>query len=143
MIHPMSVNQNRRSSSCRSTWYATSSVILTRKPPCTCTTPFGRPVVPDVYAMNRGCSESRCAGSHVERAQAVRESVDLAFQLSVGQRARRTVLTLPDERGALGRARSVLVDAVVGDVHFRAAEPDRPRDALRRLDDRAIGMEEL
>ena len=46
MIQPRSVNQNRRSSGCRSVWYATSLAIFTRKPPWTWTEPLGRPVVP-------------------------------------------------------------------------------------------------
>src|SRR3954451_15570266 len=49
MIHPMSVAKWRTSPSCTSAWYATSRAIETRKPPCTCTTPFGLPVVPEVY----------------------------------------------------------------------------------------------
>ena len=42
----------------QSVWNATSSAIFTRKPACTCTAPFGRPVVPLVYATNSGCSLS-------------------------------------------------------------------------------------
>ncbi|GIU89079.1 MAG: hypothetical protein KatS3mg010_0178 [Acidimicrobiia bacterium] len=46
MIQPMSVSQNNGSPGRRSVWNATSAAIFTRKPPCTCTAPFGRPVVP-------------------------------------------------------------------------------------------------
>src|SRR5206468_1318329 len=49
MIQPMSVAKCTTSPSCTSAWYAVSRAIETRKPPCTCTTPFGFPVVPDVY----------------------------------------------------------------------------------------------
>ena len=48
MIQPMSVTHMKRSSGPMSSWKAHSSAIFTRKPPCTCTAPFGRPVVPDV-----------------------------------------------------------------------------------------------
>ena len=48
MIQPMSVTHMKRSSVPMSSWNAHSSAILTRKPPWTCTAPFGRPVVPDV-----------------------------------------------------------------------------------------------
>ena len=46
MIQPMSVTQNRVSPGRRSIWNATSSAILARKPPWTCTEPLGLPVVP-------------------------------------------------------------------------------------------------
>ena len=59
MIQPKSANQKRRSPGRQSNWNATSSAIFTRKPPCTWTEPFGRPVVPDVYAMKSGCSASK------------------------------------------------------------------------------------
>ena len=80
----MSVSQNRRSPGCRSVWNATSSAIFTRNPPCTCTAPFGRPVVPLVYAMNSGCSLSSgsasrsrpgCAGQQVRPSVTSRPSV--------------------------------------------------------------------
>ena len=58
MIQPMSVSQNRTSSGPQSAWNPTSSAIFARNPPWTCTAPFGRPVVPLVYATNSGCSES-------------------------------------------------------------------------------------
>ena len=58
MIQPMSVAKWTTSPSCRSAWYAVSRAIDTRKPPCTCTTPFGLPVVPDVYVSRYGVSES-------------------------------------------------------------------------------------
>ena len=48
MIQPMSVAKWMRSPRLTSSWYATSRAIETRKPPCTCSAPFGRPVVPDV-----------------------------------------------------------------------------------------------
>ena len=48
MIQPMSVAKWTTSPSFTSVWYATSRAIETRKPPWTCSTPFGRPVVPDV-----------------------------------------------------------------------------------------------
>ena len=62
MIQPRSVSQKRTSSGWQSAWNPTSSAILARKPPCTCTAPFGRPVVPLVYATKSGCSESTGAG---------------------------------------------------------------------------------
>ena len=64
MIQPRSVTQCRTSPRCRSTWYATSSAIFTVKPPWTWTTPFGRPVVPLVYARNSGCSASSSRRGH-------------------------------------------------------------------------------
>ena len=48
MIQPMSVNQKNTSPGWMSVWYAHSDAIFTRKPPCTCTAPFGLPVVPEV-----------------------------------------------------------------------------------------------
>ena len=48
MIQPMSVNQNRTSPVLTSVWKAPSSATFTVHPPCTCTEPLGRPVVPDV-----------------------------------------------------------------------------------------------
>ena len=48
MIQPKSANQNRRSPGRQSNWNATSSAIFTVNPPCTCTEPFGLPVVPEV-----------------------------------------------------------------------------------------------
>ena len=65
MIQPRSVSQNRTSSRSppvttdrQSAWKPTSSAILATNPACTCTTPFGLPVVPLVYATNSGCSAS-------------------------------------------------------------------------------------
>ena len=64
MIQPMSVAKSIASPSCTSAWYAASRAIETRKPPCTCTTPFGLPVVPEVYVNRYGVSASTCsAGS--------------------------------------------------------------------------------
>ena len=48
MIQPMSVAKSTRSPARRSAWYAVSLAIESRNPPCTCSAPFGRPVVPDV-----------------------------------------------------------------------------------------------
>ena len=48
MIQPMSVAKWMRSPALTSLWYAASRAIETRKPPCTCSAPFGFPVVPDV-----------------------------------------------------------------------------------------------
>ncbi len=48
IIQPMSVNQNMTSPSCRSMQCAMSCAAFTGKPPCTCTAPFGWPVVPEV-----------------------------------------------------------------------------------------------
>ena len=48
MIQPMSVAKWMRSPALTSVWYAVSRAIETRKPPCTCSAPFGFPVVPDV-----------------------------------------------------------------------------------------------
>ena len=61
----MSVEKKTRSPRFTSVWYATSRAIETRKPPWTCSAPFGRPVVPDVYARRYGASESTCSGSSV------------------------------------------------------------------------------
>ena len=44
MIQPMSVAKWTRSPALMSDWYAASRAIETRKPPCTCSAPFGRPV---------------------------------------------------------------------------------------------------
>jgi hypothetical protein len=46
MIQPRSVTQCSTSPGRTSVWYATSSAIFTRNPACTCSTPFGLPVVP-------------------------------------------------------------------------------------------------
>src|SRR6476469_975198 len=62
MIQPMSVAKCMTSPSCTSAWYAASRAIETRNPPWTCTTPFGFPVVPDVYVSRYGCSESTSSG---------------------------------------------------------------------------------
>ena len=48
MIQPRSVSQNTRSPGPMSVWKAPSSATFTVQPPWTCTTPLGRPVVPDV-----------------------------------------------------------------------------------------------
>ena len=48
MIQPMSVAKWIRSPGLTSAWYTVSRAIETRKPPCTCSAPFGLPVVPDV-----------------------------------------------------------------------------------------------
>ena len=48
MIQPMSVAKCTRSPARTSVWYAASRAIDARKPPCTCSAPFGRPVVPEV-----------------------------------------------------------------------------------------------
>ncbi len=63
MIQPMSVEKCTRSPGPMSDWYAASRAIETRKPPWTWSTPFGRPVVPEVYASRYGASESTCTGS--------------------------------------------------------------------------------
>ena len=63
MIQPMSVAKWMRSPGLTFVWYATSRAIDTRKPPWTCSAPFGLPVVPDVYASRYGCSESTCFGA--------------------------------------------------------------------------------
>ena len=67
MIQPMSVAKWTTSPSFTSVWYATSRAIETRKPPWTCSTPFGWPVVPDVYVRRYGCSESTCSAGRRSR----------------------------------------------------------------------------
>jgi hypothetical protein len=48
IIQPMSVYQNTTSSDPMSKQWAMSCAVLTGKPPCTWSVPFGLPVVPDV-----------------------------------------------------------------------------------------------
>ena len=62
MIQPMSVANSMRSPARMSDWYAASRAIERRNPPWTCRAPFGRPVVPDVYASRYGCSASTSTG---------------------------------------------------------------------------------
>src|SRR5438445_9523073 len=52
MIQPMSVIQQNTPPAERSNEYATSLAVFTRNPAWVCTAPFGRPVVPDVYASS-------------------------------------------------------------------------------------------
>src|SRR5690606_15744788 len=56
IIHPVVVNQKNRSPGPRSSANAICLRCSTTIPPCPCTMPFGRPVVPDEYSTHSGCS---------------------------------------------------------------------------------------
>ncbi len=57
------VYQNTRSSARRSQCSAICLRVSTRKPPWPCTSPFGRPVVPDEKSTHMGWSKGTTTGS--------------------------------------------------------------------------------
>jgi hypothetical protein len=60
------------SSSLMSNTYFVVSAVCSRYPPVVCTTPFGFPVVPLVYRMYSGCSESTGSAGHTSDAASMR-----------------------------------------------------------------------
>src|SRR6266508_1189192 len=88
MIQPMSVAKWIRSPGLTFVWYATSRAIDTRKPPCTCSAPFGLPVVPEVEASRYGCSESTCVGDRPPDVPATSSSQKRSRPIVIGTSSR-------------------------------------------------------
>src|SRR5919202_4891714 len=65
VTQPTSAVHQKTSSSFRSKTYLWVDAVPTRYPPVVCSMPFGLPVVPEVYRMYSGCSESRRSGSTI------------------------------------------------------------------------------
>ena len=68
----MSAVQKNTSESCMSKAQRNVEWTCVRYPPVPCSTPFGFPVVPDVYRINSGWVLSSSSGSHTADAYSIR-----------------------------------------------------------------------
>src|SRR5690349_652560 len=131
MIQPRSVSQKSTSSRSppvtvvrQSAWNPTSSAILARKPPCTCTAPFGLPVVPLVYATNNGCSLSTVTASQRASAWPAHSSASVTSRsgcIGTSSRPRRGTTTTVCTVGTCATAASAV--SFIGTVLPRRVKP--------------------
>ena len=136
ITQPMSVTHSMRSPASTSKQVAMSVAILSGKPPCVATTPFGRPVVPEVYITSAASSDEVCAStgggpgvaSLADGHQWSRPSVHgVSGVAGVAPVVRRGAAARHDEHAA----------------HRRAAELDRVIGGLLHRDPRAAAEERV